>query len=142
MYDSGKIIVGLIIFVGLFTSPIWYDLSSGKAALKESELSLPTKENQKQCVASLQFMQDNHMILLNDWRNQVVREGKRFYVSTDHKKFNMSLSKTCLNCHSNTSEFCDKCHNDIGVSPYCWDCHIENMKSLRGEVQLKPEISK
>ena len=128
MYDAGKIIVGLIIFVGLFTSPIWYDLANGKTALQEPKLILPQKPDQKECVENTEFMRTNHMVLLNDWRNEVVREGKRTFVSNDHKTFDMSLSETCLNCHSNTSQFCDQCHNYMGVSPYCWDCHIETNK--------------
>ena len=127
MYDSGKIILGLIIFVGLFTSPIWYDLLNGKAALKQPVLVLPSKENQKECVADTAYMRSNHMVLLNNWRYEVVREGKRTYVSDHHKNYDMSLTKTCLNCHSNASKFCDQCHNYIGVSPYCWDCHTEQL---------------
>ena len=126
MYDAGKIIIGLIIFVGFFTSPIWYDVSNGKTALKEPELVLPKLESQKECVGTKQFMRDNHMILLNDWRNEVVREGNRKYISYDNKTYNMSLEKTCLNCHTDTKQFCDQCHNYLGESPYCWDCHIEN----------------
>ena len=128
MYDAGKIIVGLIIFVGFFTAPIWYDVSNGKQALKEPELVLPTSENQKVCVASKQFMRDEHMVLLNSWRNKVVREGEKNYVSSTGKIYNMSFEKTCLNCHSNTSQFCDRCHSYVGESPYCWDCHVENQK--------------
>ncbi len=47
MYDAGKIIIGLIIFVGLFTSPIWYDLLSGKAALKQPDLVIPSNVRSK-----------------------------------------------------------------------------------------------
>ncbi len=127
MYDKGKIIAGLLIFVGLFTSPIWYDLLNGKAALKQPDLLFPSKENQKLCVADSTYMRTNHMVLLNEWRSEVVREGKRTYISNDHKSFDMSLTKTCLNCHSNASEFCDQCHSYVGVSPYCWDCHSEQL---------------
>lgn len=125
MYDSGKIITGLIIFVGLFTSPIWYNLSQGKEALKEPNLILPTKENQKECIRSTEYMRSYHMEMLNDWRYEVVREGKRSFVSSTGKIFNMSLTKTCLNCHSDKAQFCDQCHNYVGVSPYCWECHLE-----------------
>ena len=31
MYDSGKILIGIIVFLILFTSPIWYDLAFGNA---------------------------------------------------------------------------------------------------------------
>ena len=115
MYDKGKIIIGLIIFVGLFTSPIWYDLLSGKAALKQPDLVLPSKENQKLCVADSTYMRTNHMTLLNDWRYEVVRLGKRNYISDNHKNFDMSLTGTCLNCHSNAAQFCDQCHNYMGL---------------------------
>jgi hypothetical protein len=125
MYDSGKIIIGLIIFVGLFTSPIWYDLSHGKEALAEPNLILPSKENQKECIQSTNYMRSYHMEMLNDWRNEVVREGKRQFVSSTGKTYNMSLTNTCLNCHSNKAQFCDQCHNYVGVSPYCWECHLE-----------------
>ncbi|MGD8893899.1 MAG: menaquinol oxidoreductase, partial [Desulfobacterales bacterium] len=32
---------------------------------------------------------------------------------------------TCLDCHEEKAEFCDKCHNYASVSPYCWECHID-----------------
>ena len=99
----------------------------GKKHLNNPELVLPTNNNQKECVADTAFMRSNHMTLLNDWRFEVVREGKRIYTSNNHKNFDMSLTKTCLNCHSNAAQFCDQCHSYIGVSPYCWDCHSEQL---------------
>lgn len=124
MYDAGKIIVGLIIFAGIFTSPFWYDLSSSNA-LTQPDLILPQKENEKECVASKEFMRTEHMFLLNDWRNDVVRKGESIFVSNTGRSFDMSLDQTCLKCHSNTSQFCDQCHNYLGEKPYCWDCHVE-----------------
>ena len=37
----------------------------------------------------------------------------------------MSLTNTCLGCHSNKAQFCDQCHNYLEVTPYCWDCHVD-----------------
>jgi hypothetical protein len=37
----------------------------------------------------------------------------------------MSLQNTCMQCHPNKAEFCDRCHNYASVKPYCWDCHVE-----------------
>jgi hypothetical protein len=65
------------------------------------------------------------MTLLNEWRDKVVRGEDRIYVSASGKPFNISLSETCMNCHSNKAEFCDRCHDYVDVSPYCWDCHVE-----------------
>ena len=132
MHDSGKIIVGLVIFVGLFTAPFWYDLSSSEA-LETPNPVLPAKPDQKECVANLEFMRRNHMALLDQWRTEVVRDGMTYFKSASGKEFEMRYTKTCLGCHPNTSQFCDQCHNYVGINPYCWDCH--NKPELGG-VQL------
>ena len=64
------------------------------------------------------------MKLLDQWRNDVVREGKRIYISSTGKQYEMSLQNTCAKCHAKKSQFCDRCHNYVEVSPKCWDCHI------------------
>ena len=27
--------------------------------------------------------------------------------------------------YTSTNDFCDRCHNYLAVSPYCWDCHVD-----------------
>ncbi len=127
MYDTGKIITGLIIFVILVTFPFYNNI--GKAISKpEPKVDTPEiqklPEKERRCVEPKAFMKTEHMKLLNEWRDSVVRDGNRMYVSTDRKKFVMSLQNTCMNCHSNKKNFCDQCHNYVAVKPYCWDCHI------------------
>jgi hypothetical protein len=122
MYDAGKIITGIIIFLVLMTSPFWLNIASGKGSYKP-EIKIATEE--KQCVADTDYMKAAHMDLIYEWRDQVVRNEKRIYTSSNGKTYNMSLTKTCMNCHSNKSEFCDRCHSYVGVTPYCWDCHVE-----------------
>ena len=79
MYNSGKILIGIIVFLILFTSPIWYDLVFGNPTIKPN-LVLPTGEDQKECVMSAEYMRDNHMELLDVWRDDVVRNGQQnFY---------------------------------------------------------------
>jgi hypothetical protein len=122
MYDKGKIIIGIIIGVVLLSFPFW--LNMGKAS-PAPEPILSTKAKQaKECIESKTFMTSSHMQLLNNWRDLVVRENTRTYVAENGKKYNMSLSNTCLECHTNKSKFCDQCHNYLEVKPYCWDCHI------------------
>ena len=70
-------------------------------------------------------MTTQHMKMLDQWRNEVVRDSERFYTSSTGKMYEKSLQNTCMECHSNKSKFCDQCHNYIGVDPFCWDCHIE-----------------
>ena len=121
MYDAGKVIAGIIIFLCLITFPVWYNVVVGKAAYIP-ELKIVTQE--RQCVESTGYMRTNHMQLLNEWRNTVVREGNRVYVASDGRKYDMSLARTCLKCHVNKADFCDKCHNYVEVTPTCFNCHV------------------
>ncbi len=126
MNDRNKIIAGLVIFFVLVTFPFWYNL--GKAApVPELKLSEKAKAA-KVCVEPKEFMKSEHMQILDVWRDAVVRNADRLYLSSSGKEYNMSLStgeESCMGCHSNKAEFCDKCHNYASVDPYCWDCHIE-----------------
>jgi hypothetical protein len=126
MSDKKYIILGLIIFVVIVTFPLWYN--RGKAAPAPDLILTEKAKAAKVCVRSTDYMKAEHMQLLDVWRDSVVRRGARIYVSSDGKEYNMSLSKTCLDCHSNKAEFCDRCHNYASVRPYCWDCHIDNPK--------------
>lgn len=121
MSDAGKIIIGLIIFICLTTIPIWYALAN-RSAGSGPELEIVTEE--EHCVESVPYMRAEHMELLNDWRQSVVREGDRTYISSYGEEYDMSLTETCLDCHSNKADFCDRCHNYAGVNPNCWECHI------------------
>ncbi len=72
-------------------------------------------------------MRAQHMRLLNEWRDKALREENRVYVSAlNGRKWNISLQNTCTSsgCHSNYTEFCEKCHVANSVYPYCWTCHI------------------
>lgn len=127
MYDAGKIGAGLIIFTLLVTFPFHYHNIVGSVVKPDPKLDTPEiqKMEKKQCVEPKEFMKTEHMKLLSDWRESVVREGKRIYVGVGGKEFDMSLQNTCMKCHSNKKKFCDECHNYVAVKPYCWNCHIE-----------------
>jgi hypothetical protein len=122
MYDGSKIIPGLVIFLGLITFPFWYNI--GSAAYEKPQLKLP--EFEKECVEPKEWIRAEHMQLLDDWRDLAVRENTRLYTNQAGKRFDMSLTKTCMSsqCHANKAEFCDRCHDALAVSPYCWDCHV------------------
>jgi hypothetical protein len=121
MRDGGKIAAGLAVFFAAALFPIWSNLFAGKPVPPEPKIV--TKE--KQCIEPKQTMRDTHMEILNAWRQRVVREGQRTTRTAAGKTVNMSLTGTCLSCHSNKKEFCDTCHNYMAVSPYCFDCHVE-----------------
>ncbi len=119
MHYGGKIITGLVIFLGLVSMPFWFNIGG---SFEEPKLELP--KNAKICVAPTEDMRKNHMKLLDEWRDMALREGKRTYISAKGDKYTISLQNTCMKCHTSKQEFCDKCHNAASVTPYCWDCHV------------------
>lgn len=163
MYDAGKIITLLVIGLALLGFPFWWN--HGKAApTPELELT-PKAKAAKECIEPKPFMREQHMQLLDTWRDAVVRGqpttvlwwnvpgelevgagaevffwtipgkpevgagaekpvGTRYYQTSRGEKVYMSLQTTCLDCHSNKTKFCDRCHNYLGVTPFCWDCHV------------------
>ena len=120
-----KIIAGILIFVVLITFPFWY--GKGKT-FPQPALSLDTPAiaqlKEIRCVEDTAFMRANHMKLLVTWREAAVREGNRLYTARDGSIFEAKLSGTCLKCHSNKQQFCDRCHNYVGAKPNCFSCHI------------------
>jgi len=132
MYDAGKVATGLVILLLLITTPFWLRVVRGQPAGPDApKLELPT--DAKQCVAATEYMRTSHMQLLNTWRNDVVRHDDRYHVAPDGKPYEKSLSRTCMSCHSNKAEFCDRCHEYSSVAnPYCWDCHVEPKEAPDG----------
>jgi len=129
MNDRKYIVTGLVIFLVIATFPFWYNL--GKAS-SGPEIKLTEKAKAaKECVMPTTYMRAEHMQLLDLWRHSVVRNGERIFVNAQGKEFPMSLSNTCLDCHANKADFCDKCHTYASVTPYCWDCHIDNPKEVK-----------
>ena len=121
MYNAKAVIIGIVIFVAVFSSPFWTSWI-GQDYTKTGVV-LPAGE--KECIEDTEFMRAQHMRLLDEWRDQALREENRVYESALYgKKWVISLQNTCLKCHSNYAEFCEKCHVANSVYPYCWTCHI------------------
>jgi len=129
MFNKGLITIGLIVFVAVVTSPFWLNL--GKATPAPVLVLTEKAKAAGTCVRDTEYMRGQHMQLLDVWRDSVVRDGNRVYVNADGESYTMSLTNTCLDCHSNKTEFCDRCHNYASVTPYCWDCHIENPEEIQ-----------
>jgi hypothetical protein len=124
MYDAKKVSLGILIFLVLLTFPFWY----GKGrAVPSLQLKIDTPEiarlAEKKCLEPTAYMRASHMELIDSWRQAVVRDGQRYYVTSSGKNVSMSLSQSCLGCHSNKEQFCDTCHNYAAVNPNCWSCH-------------------
>jgi len=135
MYNAKYIIPGLVVFVGIITLPIWVNLVSpsyeypdvvkpaGQVTVNAGGVPVTVNAGEA-CVEPREWMRPNHMSLLMDWRDQALREEKRVYIASDGKKWETSLQNTCMACHADKAGFCDKCHDQNSVNPYCWDCHV------------------
>ena len=129
MYNKGTIIAGLAIFVLFVTFPIWYNgLDAGPLPKPE----LPPG-GEKLCVAPASEMRDTHMQLLNEWRDDVLRNSDRVSVTVDGKEYRKGLQTACMQCHSNKEKFCDSCHEYAAVQPTCWDCHLTPDEAVKKE---------
>lgn len=119
------IIIGLVIFIIGITFPFWY--GKGKISAPPA-LSLDTPAiaalSEKRCVEDTAYMRANHMKLLQAWRDESVRKGLRHYTAKDGRTFEKSITGTCIQCHSNKEQFCDRCHSYVGAKPTCFNCHI------------------
>jgi len=67
----------------------------------------------KECVKDTEYMRLHHWELLREIREEVVRYGIRGEVD---------LAK-CMDCHTSREKFCDKCHNEVSLTPDCFGCH-------------------
>ena len=124
MYDKGKILTGLVIFVGLVASPFWWNPLFGR--VEKPNPKLPDPKVEARCVLPKAEMRSSHMQVIYNWRETVVRGGGRIERTPDGREFDMSLSNTCLKkCHTDKKEFCDTCHTYLAVKPFCWDCHFD-----------------
>jgi hypothetical protein len=123
MHDAGKIIPGLLIFLAIITSPVWYRAMS-RADAGAPQLTMPA--GSQECVEETSYMRSFHMDLLNEWRDSAVRTLDVIHVGPGGKKYLKSFAGTCMDCHSQKAEFCDRCHAYVGAEPYCWDCHAES----------------
>jgi hypothetical protein len=130
MFSAGKVIFGLVVFLGIATFPLWYNGAVGNAG-NMPDLTYPDPAVYgTQCILDKEYMKHSHMDLLNKWRDDVVRRGERIHETDDGRKYVMSLQNTCMGCHTQKAQFCDHCHDYAGVKPYCWQCHIEPKESI------------
>ncbi|KJR46605.1 Sulfite reduction-associated complex DsrMKJOP multiheme protein DsrJ [Desulfosporosinus sp. I2] len=116
MHKGGRIIASLIIFVGLFTIPFFYNMGKANAG---PEIDAQQLANFQSIEPSINMVA-NHPQLFNQWRNQFVQNGQTVYVNSEGKSIDISLEKLA---GDSSNQFCVSCHNYTAVKPTCWDCH-------------------
>jgi hypothetical protein len=113
-------VIIIVIVLLLLALPFVYAKISRGAA----PVLAPPPGGEKQCVEPVEYMRKHHVDVLKEWRDDRVREGKTKYVSSTGRTYDINLTGTCLGCHSNKADFCDRCHNYMRVEPSCFECHV------------------
>ena len=126
MVSTPKVIVVTAVFAFVLLFPFIYN-AVGTGMFSEVKRPQVVIEKSGQCIKETGYMRKNHGDMLEHNRELIVREGKRDTVGLS----------TCRKCHSNREEFCDRCHNYVGVFPVndytgCFACHYypKNKKEL------------
>jgi hypothetical protein len=119
MSERAIIAASLALFLAGASFPFWRN-----AARPPRPLDLRLPQGRKECVAPLDYMRTSHGDLLEDWRDRVVHSGERVFTAPDGRVREMSLVRTCLDCHEKAG-FCDRCHQYVAVAPDCWSCHAD-----------------
>ncbi len=132
MYSTKWVIAGIVVFLIAMTLPVWYNAAMGEQ-ITPPKLVLP--KNKTHCVESESYMISDHMELLVKWREMNVRKGEGFYISNTYDVPYKTQLVQCFQCHKSYDDFCGKCHNFVGVRPYCFECHsTPDLVKQKGEV--------
>lgn len=126
MYDSKNVITGLAIFVVIVTFPVWYNMVNAQHVPQPEKSTVS-----KKCIADTAYMRTSHMVVLDNWRNEVVRDENRKKIEVEGKQYVKSLQLGCMQCHPDKKKFCDECHNYASEDPFCWDCHFQPKKETK-----------
>jgi hypothetical protein len=118
MRDAGRVVGGIIVACAVAAVPVWFVAARGAKTV-----ALPKALAGDQCIESREDMRKHHPALLAAWRERVVRNGDRVHDKADGRQVRISLTGTCLGCHGNAAQFCDKCHARAAVTVSCWGCH-------------------
>ena len=109
LYNAKAVTVGIVAFLVVCTSPFWAGF--GSSDYTSPKVSLP--KDAKECIEDTAFMKAEHMQLLNEWRDQALRQGNRVYVAKNGKKWNISLSNRYFSRRTHYTY-----HDDVNRSTY------------------------
>lgn len=125
MNKNRLVALGLILFVLLFTFPVLMNLGKSVTSTQPPSLLQDQKAMQeladKLGVKNIDEFRERHKQVLAEWKDSVVRDGKRIYVTKDGREIPISLQNL-----ASQPQYCNACHDYVGIEkPNCWTCHVE-----------------
>ena len=125
MNKNQFVAAGLIVFVILFTFPVLLSLGKSVKATQPPALLQDEKAMQeladKLGVKDAAEFREKHKQILAQWKDAVVRDGQRIYVTKDGKEIPISLQNL-----ASQPQLCSTCHDYVGAEKLnCWTCHVE-----------------
>ena len=115
--DKNKGVIAMAILAVIILSPPGYYFFRNAFPQRVEPFLEKPDPKYKECVRDTTYMRFNHMDLLLQIRNEVVREGKVTEIGLEIG------SKNCKECHTNRERFCNQCHNTVNLNPDCFGCH-------------------
>ena len=125
MNKNRLVALGLILFVLLFTFPVLMNLGKSVAKTQPPAMLQDQKAMQeladKLGVKNIDEFRERHKQVLAEWKDIVVRDGKRVYVTKDGREIPISLQNL-----ASQPQYCSDCQDYAGIEiPNCWTCHVE-----------------
>ncbi len=120
------IVAAVIIVLPIGFSLVWA-VAAPSAGGAEPFLVMP--EGEEECVEEVTYMRFQHMDLLLDLRDEVVREGSHRQVVLDGQVRQITLDG-CWDCHTDRTQFCNRCHDSVNLNLNCFKCHHDPSSEL------------
>lgn len=133
MVSKPKVIVVTAVFAVILLFPFIYN-AVGTGMFSEVKRPQVVIEKSGQCIKYTGYMRRHHGDMLERNMELVQKEGMTNVVGLND----------CRKCHSNREEFCDRCHDYVGVyavndSTGCFTCHDYPKTKKEAESAQKKE---
>lgn len=109
----------IVLALAVMTLPMIFTLVGFAARPSPSTPWLEPARARTTCILPREEMRYQHMTHLKALRDRVVRQGDRSALIGARP----AGITSCKGCHAHREQFCDRCHQQAGVSPDCFACH-------------------
>lgn len=102
-------------FITVFFAVVGFAARRSSSSSATATPWLEPARAQTTCILPREQMRYQHMTHLKALRDRVVRDGQR--------GLQPQGLAACQGCHASRERFCDRCHEQAGVTLDCFGCH-------------------